>query len=87
MGIRWEQIRIFKKIPKKAKISSAGGYELAFFLVTVSIAVNRHHNHGSSYERKCLVGVCLEFQRFSLILLWWHANNYGLREGAESSTV
>lgn len=87
MGIRWEQIRILKKIPQRAKISSAGGYELAFFLVMVSVAVNRHHNHGISYERKCLVGVGLEFRRFSLILLWWHASNYGLGEGAESSTV
>lgn len=62
VGIRWARIRILKKTQQKAKLSAAGGYDLAFFLVKVSIAVNRHHNHGSSYKRECLVGAGLEFR-------------------------
>jgi len=59
-------------------------------LVTVSIAVKRHHDWGNSYEGKHLLRTGLQFQRFSPLSLWqgtwWLVGRHGAREGAKSST-
>ena len=46
-------------------------------LISVSIAVKRHYDHGNSYKGKQLVGTGLQFQRFS---------PHGAGEVDESST-
>lgn len=40
-------------------------------LCTCSIAVERHHAHGNSCERKHVFGGCLQFQRFVSLTPWW----------------
>ena len=49
------------------------------------IVLRRHHDQGSSYERKHL-----QFQRFSLLLPWWEAwqnlSRHGVGEEDKSST-
>jgi hypothetical protein len=54
-----------------------------------SIAVKRHHDN-SSYERKHLIGSCLQFQSFSSFSSWlgaWQQENMqDAEEGIESST-
>jgi hypothetical protein len=58
--------------------------------VRVSIAVERNHDHSNSYKRKHLIGVSLQFQRFSPLSswweAWWYAGRHDAGEGAESST-
>ena len=40
-------------------------------LVRVSIAVNRHHDQGNSYEGQQLIGAGLQLQRFSPLSSRW----------------
>jgi hypothetical protein len=59
------------------------------FLVRVSIAVKRHHDHNNSYKRKHLIEAGLQLQRFSPLLSWWEmwqSTGRHSAEGAESST-
>jgi hypothetical protein len=58
-------------------------YSLVFALVRVSIAMKRHHDHSNSYKGKQLIRAGFQFQRFSLLLSWQHADRHGAREGAE----
>jgi len=56
-------------------------------LVRASIAVKRHHE---LLQRKKLIGVGLQFQRFSPLLSWWeiwqHARRRDAGDMLESST-
>lgn len=47
------------------------------------MAVKSHHGHGSSYERKHLIGACLMFQKFSPFSCQ-HAGGHGAGEVAEA---
>jgi hypothetical protein len=38
--------------------------------VRVSIAVNRHHDHGNSYKGQYIIGAGLLVHRFSPLSLW-----------------
>ena len=58
-------------------------------LVSVSVAVKRHHNQGNSYKRQHLIGAALKVLRFSPLSSWQEAWQYLGRHGtggAESST-
>ena len=54
-------------------------------LVRVSISEKRHHDQGNCYKEKHLIGIGLQFQRFSTLSAWWLADRHA-GEGAESST-
>ena len=51
--------------------------------------MKRHHDQGNSHKGKHVIGVGLEFQRFSPLSSWWDAWKYTGRhsagEGAEDS--
>ena len=59
-------------------------------LFRVSIAINRHHNHGNSYKGNYLVGVA--YLKFRGLVhyhhggTWWHAGRHGAGDVAESPT-
>jgi hypothetical protein len=50
----------------------------------------RHHNHGTTYKRKHLIGSVLQFLRFSPLFpwweAWWHVGRHGVAKVTESST-
>ena len=52
----------------------------------VSIAVERHYDHGNSYKGNHLVGAGLRVWWLSPLSSWWHAGRHGGEETAESST-
>jgi hypothetical protein len=57
--------------------------------LSVSIAVNRHHDQGNSYKGQHLIGAGLQVQKFSPLSprqeAWQHPGRHGTG-GAKSST-
>ena len=53
-----------------------------YYLVGVSIALNRHHEHDNTYKEKLLNGAGLEFQRFSPLSSWQEGWQCVSRHGA-----
>ena len=51
-------------------------------LARVSMAVNRHHDQGNSYEGQHLIGAGLQAQRFSPLSSWQEAGQHPGRQGA-----
>jgi hypothetical protein len=47
-----------------------------------SIALKTHHDHCNSYKGHHLIGVCLQFQRFSPLSSWWEAWQLAGGQGA-----
>jgi hypothetical protein len=77
--------KVHTPLIKSIPITSVPQYLVATsVLVRVSIAVERHHNHGNSYKGIHLIEAGLQFQKFSPLSLWqeawWQAGIHGARE-------